>query len=176
MAKKTKTITDAEWVDLVMQFGYQSKCIGNDSSDRNGLRDNEQGFYGARLSDGSIQALVQFRHDTYDYVGSTYTHRDGTIVQCLTLPRSDVILWGKSHAPDSEIVVLRMSNEFTKDKRSKQIYLSDYYRPVKGDWSLIVNVEEGDFGTMSEPKWGYNNLANTTSERKICDITKEMIV
>ncbi len=176
MDKKTKTITDAEWVDLVLRFGYQSKCIGNNNSDRNGMRDTENPFYGARLPDGSIQALVQFRNDTYEYTGSTYRHRDGTMVQPLTAPRGDVMQWANTNYPDAEIVVLRMRPEFTADKRQKQIYLSDYYRPVKGDWSLIVNVEEGDFGTVTAPKWSYNNLSDTKSAWSTCDITKEMIV
>ena len=176
MDKNTKAITDAEWVDLVLRFGYQQKCIGGQRSDRHGLRDIEQAFYGARLSDGSIQALVQFRSDTYEYTGMSCVHRDGTYIQRLENPRSDVMLWANTDAPDAEIVVLRMRPEFTTNKRSNQIYLSDYYRPAKGDWSLIVNVEEGDFGTVSEPKWTYNNLENNQHKRTICDMTKEMIV
>ena len=176
MAKKTKAITDAEWVDLVLQFGYQSRCIGGDRSDRYGMRNIEQAFYGARLPNGSIQALVQFRSDTYEYRGTTNVHRDGTMVQSLTVPRGDVMQWAKTNYPDAEIVVLRMRSEFTTDKRQKQVYLSDYYRPVKGDWSLIVNVEEGDFGTVTAPKWSYNSLSGTEYKVTTCDITKEMIV
>ena len=176
MAKKTKAITDAEWVDLVLRFGYQQKCIGGHDSDRRGMRDTNQAFYGARLDDGSIQALVQFRGDTYEYSGTTSVHRDGTMVQPLTLPRGDVMTLAKTNYPDAEIVVLRMRSEFTTDKRQKQVYLSDYYRPVKGDWSLIVNVEEGDFGTVTAPKWSYNSLSGKEYKVTTCDITKEMIV